>query len=112
MILTFNPNIAIKYVLDIHSALPSYPTRQDFIFDVLSYMVKVTISKSKIFDKTDLKFSSKTLKYIFGDKLTPEFLEQIKPLMKSLVEEGIFTKTGEFIFINESEFFNYYEISN
>ena len=92
--------------------MPSYPTRQDFIFDILSYIVKVTQVKSKEFDPEDIKFSTKTLKYVFGDKLTAEFLEKLKLLMKDLIEDNILIKKGEFIIINQSEFLKFYIISN
>jgi hypothetical protein len=92
--------------------LPSYPTRQDFVFDILSYIVKVTQVKSKEFDLEDIKFSTKTLKYVFGDKLTAEFLEKLKLLMKDLIEDNILIKKGEFIIIDQSEFLKFYIISN
>ena len=112
--MTFNiqPNIPLKYLLDSHTALPSYPTRQDFMFDILSYIVKVTQIKSKDFDPDDIKFSTKTLKYVFGDKLTAEFLEKIKLLMKGLIEDNILTKKGEFIIVSQDEFLKFYIISN
>ena len=112
--MTFNlrSTVALKYVLDSHIALPNYPTHQDFLFDLLSYVVRVTTAKSKDFDQTDIKFSPKTLKYVFGEKLTPEFLDRIKLLMKDLVEDGSLTKKGEFIIINEREFLKFYDITN
>jgi hypothetical protein len=112
MIFKIQPNIPLKYLLDSHTALPSYPTRQDFMFDILSYIVKVTQIKSKDFDPEDIKFSTKTLKYVFGDKLTPEFLEKIKLLMKGLIEDNILIKKGEFILVSQDEFLKFYIISN
>ena len=112
MIFKLQPNIPLKYLLESHTVLPSYPTRQDFIFDILSYIVKVTQVKSKEFYPEDIKFSTKTLKYVFGDKLTAEFLEKVKLLMKDLIEDNILIKKGEFIIINQSEFLKFYIISN
>jgi hypothetical protein len=112
MTFKLQPNIPLKYLLDSHTALPSYPTRQDFIFDILSYIVKVTQVKSKDFDPGDIKFSTKTLKYVFGDKLTAEFLEKLKLLMKDLIEDTTLIKKGEFIIIDQSEFLKFYIISN
>jgi hypothetical protein len=112
--MTFNlrPTVALKYVLDAHIALPNYPTHQDFMFDVLSYIVRVTTAKSKDFDQTDIKFSPKTLKYVFGENLTPEFLDKIKLLIKDLVEDGRLTKKGEFVIISELEFLKFYDFTN
>ena len=112
MALTFklNKTVPLKYQLDLHSSLPSYPTRQDFLFDVLSYLIRVAESKSKDWDSSSIKFSSKTLKYVFGDRLTPEFLEKLKPIMKVLIEDGTLTKTGESLVISESTFSDFYTI--
>jgi len=112
MIFKLQPNIPLKYLLESHIVLPNYPTRQDFIFDIVSYIVKVTQVKSKEFDPEDIKFSTKTLKYVFGDKLTAEFLEKLKLLMKDLIEDNILIKKGEFIIIDQSEFLKFYIISN
>lgn len=112
MNLTLRNSTPIKYKLGLHQVLPNYPTEQDFVFDLLAYITKVTISKSNKFDSTDLKFSSKTLKQVFGDKLTEDFIIKIKLFIKNLIEEGIFTKIDDYVNINESEFFKYYEISN
>jgi hypothetical protein len=103
----------LKYLLENHTALPSYPTGQDFVFDILSYIVKVTIAKTKDFDQTDIKFSTKTLKYVFGEKMQEEtFKDKIKLIMKDMIEDGTLIKKGEFLIINESVFLTYYEISN
>lgn len=113
MQINLQQTIPLKYLLESHIALPGYPTGQDFVFDILSYIIKVTISKSKDFDQTDIKFSTKTLKYVFGDKMNDdEFRDKIKLLMKTLIEDDILIKKGEFIIINESEFLKYYTIAN
>ena len=54
MQINLQQTIPLKYLLESHIALPSYPTGQDFIFDILSYIIKVTIAKSKDFDQTDM----------------------------------------------------------
>lgn len=113
MQINLTKTLPLKYVLDTHTALLSYPTEQDFIFDVLSYIVRVSVSKSKEIDPTDIRFSTKTLKYIFGDKLADqEFMDKIKLIMKSLIEEGKLVKKGEYLLVSETVFLTYYEISN
>lgn len=113
MKINLRKSLPLKYLLDTHTALLSYPTEQDFVFDVISYIVKVSTSKSKEIDPTDIRFSTKTLKYVFGEKLAnQEFMDKIKLIMKSLIEDGKLVKKGEYLLISESTFLTYYEISN
>jgi hypothetical protein len=109
--MTFNihPSLPIKYTLGVHPALPTYPTRQDFVFDIAAHIVRVTELKSKDWSVDDIKFSTKTLKYVFGDRMqSAEFRDKIKDLLKSLLEDGTLLKKGDFVFIPESEFSKYY----
>lgn len=113
--MTFNlrKDLPLKYLLEMHAALPSYPTRQDFVFEILTYLVRVSESKSKDWDSTDIKFSTKTLKYVFGDKINDEnFKESLKLLMKDLIEDNTISKKGEYLVISESEFQKYYQAEN
>ena len=97
----------MKYRLGIHTTMPNYPTSQDFMFDVCSFIVKV--GKEKELEAKDLKFSTKTLKYIFGDNVKSEdFNDRIKSIIRDLVESGTLTLSGEFFFIEESEFAKYF----
>lgn len=102
-----------KYQLEAHNTLLSYPTRQDFVFDVVSYLIKVFDSKSKKFDPTNINFSTKTLKYIFGDKMNnDEFRERLKLIMKEMIEDSSLTKTNDAFVITESEFLKLYTENN
>jgi hypothetical protein len=106
------PTLPIKYAMKVHQALPNYPTHQDFMFEIISYIVRVTEQKEKDWDPNDIKFSAKTLKYIFGDNVkSEEFLDRIKTILKDLIESGALAKRGEFIFISADEFSKYYSIS-
>lgn len=113
--MTFNlsQSAPLKYSLDAHIALPTYPTRQDFVFDIVSYLIRVSESKSRKLDQTDLKFSTKTLKYVFADKMNnEEFRETIKLIMKEMIEDSSLIKSGENLVISETEFLKLYTISN
>jgi len=104
--------LPIKYAMKVHQSLPNYPTRQDFMFEICSYIVRVTEQKEKDWDPNDIKFSAKTLKYVFGNNVkSEEFLDRIKSILKDLLESGALTKRGEFIFIEADEFSKYYAIS-
>jgi len=106
------PTLSIKYAMKVHQELPNYPTHQDFMFEICSYIVRVSEQKEKELDPNDIKFSAKTLKYVFGDNVkSEEFLDRIKSILKDLLESGALTKKGEFIFIEADEFSKYYAIS-
>lgn len=107
-----NPSLPLKYHLDCHVSLSEYPTKSDFMFDMISYIVRVYEAKPKVWDPNDIKFSMKTLKYVFGDKMTPEFIDKLKSIMRSLVEDGTLNVKGEFINISEDVFTNYYSLIN
>jgi hypothetical protein len=103
------PTLPIKYVLGVYRAIPTYPTTQDFMFEVISYIIKVADSKEKIWDPTEIKFSAKTLKYVFGDNMkSEEFVDRIKSILKDLLETEVLSKHGEHIFISQEEFTRYY----
>ena len=104
--------LPVKYALALHSALPSYPNSFDFLFDVASHIIRVTELKSKDWDPTDIKFSTKTLKYVFGEHMASDlFKDKIKTILKGLIASGTLIKKGEFIFIPETEFSKYYIIA-
>lgn len=106
-----NPELPIKYHLLVHAALPTYPTLPDFLFDVCSYLIKVHGTKKSKLAKSDLKFSVKTLKYIFGSQMENEaFKLKIKENLQDGISLGQFTKDGEFLFISEETFTEYFSI--
>lgn len=104
--------LPLKYSLALHPSLPGYPSKSDFLFDVASHIVRVTELKSKDWDPKDIKFSTKTLKYVFGENMSSDlFKEKIKSILKDLIQDEVLIKKGEFIFIPESEFSKYYIIA-
>lgn len=106
-----NPDQPIKYDLLVHTALPAYPTLPDFIIDVCLYLIKVHGTKKTQLTSNELKFSVKTLKYVFGTKLEDEdFKIKIKDNLQNGIALGNLTKEGEFIFISEETFTKYFSI--
>ena len=108
--LKFRPELPIKYELGLHQVLPAYPTETDFIVDVVNYIARVCEVKQKTFDITELKFSAKTLKYIFNEnEVSPSFKERLRSTIKSLMEKGELIKKGEFLYINQTTFNKLYQ---
>lgn len=112
--MTFNiqQTLPIKYSLGLHQATPNYPTSQDFMFDVISHLVRVAEAREKEWDSSDIKFSTKTLKYVFGERVkSEEFIDRIKVILKELLDSGIIERRGDNLYISEEEFTRYYSIS-
>jgi hypothetical protein len=109
MTFSIQRDLPIKYVLGLHPAVPTYPNGQDFMFEVASHLVRVAEVKSKEWDPLEIKFSTKTLKYVFGENMNDEsFRERVKSILVELLETGALIKKGEFIFIPAGEFSKYY----
>ena len=104
-----NESLPSKYSLECHSSMPNYPTKQDFMFDMVSHLVR-TLGKAKTFKTSDAKFSAKSLREVFGEKLSGEFLAKVKLIIEELVKDGALIKKDEFIVVPESEFLNYYSL--
>jgi hypothetical protein len=106
-----NEALPVKYHFMVHTAMPKYPSHSDFIFDVCAYLVRVHGSKNKDISAADLKFSAKTLKYIFGEQVnSDDFRQTVKSIVADCLEDGSLSKKGEFIFISETTFTKYFSI--
>ncbi len=104
--------LPIKYSLGLHQSMPNYPTSQDFMFDVISYLIRVAESREKDWDPGDFKFSTKTLKYVFGDRFkSDDFVNRIKIILKDLLEIEAIERKGEYLYISKDELSRYYSIS-
>lgn len=99
------PELPIKYELGLHRVLPSYPTETDFVVDIIQYIIKVCEIKNKEFNPSDLKFSAKTLKYVFNEnEVTPGFKDKLRIVIKKLMDAETLVKKGEFLYINKAVF--------
>jgi len=102
-----NESLPSKYSMECHSSMPNYPTKQDFMFDMLSHLVR-SLGKAKTLKPPDVKFNAKTLREVFGEKLSGEFLAKVKLIIEELVKDGALIKKEDFILVPETEFLNYY----
>lgn len=113
MVFTLKETVPIKYRLGLHRDLPEYPTRRDIEFDLISYIVYVIDVKNKDFDIDNLKFTSKTLKYIFKDKLEEvEFKTIFVKLLKELIDAGKVRKENGKFYILPEVYNTYYKERN
>ena len=106
-----NDQLPVKYHFSVHTSMPSYPTYSDFVFDVCSYLLRVHGQKKPVLTQQELKFSVKTLKYVFGTNMENEdFRIRLKEHLTDGIGLGHLQKNGEFIFISEESFTNYFSI--
>ena len=96
-------DLELKYYLGLHNEDLLF-TKDSVLFDIIEFFVKV---KKEELDSP--KFSSKTLKYIFGDKLKDEDLKlKIVSYIKDLIDDGLFERTGESILITNKAIAKFY----
>lgn len=105
--------IPIKYKLGIHKSIPSYPTSSDIEFDIINYIIYVIEIKNKTFDIDKLKFTKKTIKYIFKDDIEKESFKTIFiKLLKEHIERGNITKDGDTFHVSPEIYKKYYKSNN
>jgi hypothetical protein len=81
------------------------------LFDIMQYLIKVVQMKSKKLEFDNLNFSSKTLKYIFGDKLKDEtFKQDLVKKIKNLISDQYFEVKGESMYLTQKAITYFYII--
>jgi len=88
-------DLPIKYYLNLHS----HKDLQDdlaVLFDISQYLLRVIEIKGKKLDPQNMKFSSKTFKYVFGDQLKDEtFKQDLVKKIKALISQQLLEVKGE-----------------
>lgn len=103
-------DLPIKYYLNVHN---EEDLQDDFavLFDIIQYLIKVIQVKQKELELKNLKFTSKSLKYIFGDNIKNEtFKSDLVKRLKNLIESENLQVNGETIHITEKGLTNFYII--
>lgn len=110
MILTLRSDLPIKYYLNLHREEGLRDDRS-ILFDIIGHLLRVAQSKQKEVSFESFKFSSKTMKYVFGDQLKDETfkLELVKSI-KRLIFSGEILASGETMTITEKGLLNFYSI--
>lgn len=88
MILTLSHDAPIKYHLNLHNEV-SEDDKFSVLYDIEKYLIKVIAAKGKVLDMSGLKFTTKSLKYIFGERLKDEtFKQKTVKSIKDLISSG------------------------
>lgn len=110
MTIRIHSNLPLKYYLNLHME-EELCDELSILYEILQYTIKVIEVKNKELSYSSLKFSSKSLKYVFGDKLKDEtFKLRVVQSLKKLLSSSYLTSDKEFMYITEKGLTNFYAV--
>lgn len=108
--IAYNKNLPLKYLLNLHLN-SSFLSEDSIGFELTRYTIENSSDPLKI-DPDNLKFTSKTLKYIFGERLKSEtFKEFMVESIKSLIKQDLIKPNGSSMYITNNLLNKFYSIS-
>jgi len=99
-------DVPIKYILDLHLT-KEHISRDGIIFEIVRYLINQ--SKTSEIDMNSLKFTSKTLKYVFGDRMDEEFKELVVTSIKKYIANKMIEPRGKSMYITNELLETFYE---
>ena len=94
-------DLPIKYYLGLYNE-EGLNNKFTLLFEISQYLIRVAEAKSKTLDPSAMKFSSKSLKYVFGDRIKDEtFKTNLVKSLKTMINEEYLTTQGEFIYFTK-----------
>jgi hypothetical protein len=106
MTLAIKKETPIKYHLNMH-LMDSLLENESIIFELIKYIIN---------DKKELtidmfKFTSKTLKYVFGDKMkSEEFKTRVVTELKKMISKNLIVPKGKSMYISKELIEKFYKI--
>jgi hypothetical protein len=102
----------IKYHLNMH-LMKSFIERDSIGFELIKYVVnEIEANDKKELTFENMKFTSKTLKYVFGDQMKDEeFKEYIISKLKEMISLNWINPKNKSMFITEEMITNFYNIN-
>ena len=108
MTMTLRSDLPIKYYLLVHNEDRLHDELSS-LFDILQYLNKVLQAKGKAASLDSFKFTSNSLKYVFGDRLKDETFKQILvKKIKTLIAQEYILVEGEQMKITQKALTNFY----
>lgn len=103
-------DLPIKYYLNSHNE-EGLQDNLAALFDIIQYLLKVSQSKGKEFDINNIKFTTKSLKYIFTDKIVDEtFKGNLVKKLKEYISNNLIRVDGDTLYITEKGLTQFYII--
>ena len=94
-------DLPIKYYLNLYN---EEGLTDDFtlLFEILQYIIRVANAKEKSLELKNIKFSSKSLKYVFGDRVKDEtFKTNLVKSLKTMINTEYLITEGDFIYFTK-----------
>ena len=100
-------DLALKYYLNLH--LNGVPDRDAILFEIINYVLNNNVKDKEVCYK-NVKFSTKTLKYIFGEKFdNEEYKNSIISLIKESIQNGEIDLNSKTFHVTENGMHKFYE---
>ena len=108
--LELREDLCLKFYLNLHLNGEHFD-KNSALFEIITYTVqKIKENKDKDLSYNNLKFSSKTLKYIFGQERLEEKKEEIIGHLKDLIQDDLLEPKGKSFFITEKGLVKFYNV--
>ena len=89
--MNLKPDLAIKYYLNVYNE-EDLQDELAVLFNILQYLLKVADIKNRSLDLENLKFTTNSLKYVFGEKVkNDDFKGNLVKKIKYLIQEKYIT---------------------
>jgi hypothetical protein len=89
--------------------MSEYPTHEDILFDILSWILYVIETKNRDFDINNLKFTPASVKYIFPEEIkSPTFKTVLKSTLKDLMSNGDIRSDGKAFYVEPDTYRRFY----
>lgn len=101
-------DLPIKYYLNLYN---DERLNDEFtlLFEILQYIIHVANTKDKDLDPNNIRFSSKSLKYVFGDKIKDEtFKSNLVKSLKKMITDEYLKSEGDFIYFTKKGLTHFY----
>lgn len=108
MTLTLRSDLPIKFYLNVYNE-EDLQDDHAILFNIILYVYRVIESKQKEVDYSNFKFSTKSLKYVFGDKVNdPIFKAKLIASLKKLISFEYISLNKDIMYITEKGLTNFY----
>jgi len=101
MTMNLRSDLPIKYYLNLYNE-EGLSDEFTLLFEILQYIIRVANAKEKSLELKNIKFSSKSLKYVFGDRIKDEtFKTNLVKSLKQMINNEYLTTEGDFIYFTK-----------
>jgi hypothetical protein len=110
--MTLRSDLPIKYYLNLYNE-EGLNDKFTLLFEISQYIIRVAEVKNKDLSQDSMKFSSKSLKYVFGDRIKDEtFKANLVKSLKELISDEFLTPKGDFIFFAKKGITYFYSLND